>query len=244
MTAQPAALHTDTNGVETSAEYGDPGDGTAEWYLFSRIANGGDATQGARADAATTDPTTTSSVVSILKGLLTALRVSAAGLLKAEDDAHASGDSGVQVLGVSNAAGTALSGTAGDYTPLSVTAAGELHTTPSTNGTSTATAPTNATTTAYATNLVVKASAGTLFGLSGFNSLASAQWVQIHNAASLPADAAVPAVLIYVEATKPFSIDFGVYGRRFSTGIVVCCSTTGPTKTIGAANLWIDAQYE
>lgn len=244
MTTFGSGLHEDTNGIKTSAVYGDLGDTTSDWAHRTKTADGGHVTIGLKADAAVTDPGVTATVIALLKGLLTSLRISAVGLLKAEDAAHATGDSGVQVLAVSNAAGSALSGTAGDYTPLSVTGSGELHTVSTVNGSSSVTAPTNATTTAYATNLVVKASAGTLFGLSGFNSLASAQWVQIHNAASLPADAAVPAVLIYVEATKPFSIDFGVYGRYFSTGIVVCCSTTGPTKTVGAANLWIDAQYK
>jgi hypothetical protein len=103
---------------------------------------------------------------------------------------------------------------------------------------------TNATVTAYATNLVVKASAGTIYMLTGYNSLASSQFIQVHNAISLPADATVPAVMFYVPATSNFSFDFGVYGRFFSTGIVVCNSTTGPTKTIGAANCWFDAQYK
>jgi hypothetical protein len=105
-------------------------------------------------------------------------------------------------------------------------------------------AGTNATTNAYANNLVIKASAGTVYMLSGFNSLASPQFIQIHNATSLPADTSVPAVMFYVPALSNFSFDFGVYGRYFSTGIVVCNSTTGPTKTSGVANCWFDAQYK
>lgn len=50
----------------------------------------------------------------------------AADLGKAEDAAHTSGDVGVMSLGVRNdAAGTALAGADGDYTPLAVTAQGE-----------------------------------------------------------------------------------------------------------------------
>jgi hypothetical protein len=109
--------------------------------------------------------------------------------------------------------------------------------------TTTLAAASNASTTAFASNLVIKASAGTLYGLSGFNAKASAQTIQIHDAASLPADTAVPKVIIYVQAQTPFSIDFGTRGRAFGTGIVVCNSSTGATKTIGSADIWVDAQY-
>ena len=101
----------------------------------------------------------------------------------------------------------------------------------------------NSTSVAYETNRVAKATPGTLYKVTGYNSLASAQFIQLHNAASLPADTAVPVAVITVAASSNFSFDFSDIGRYFSTGIVLCNSTTGPTKTIGSANCWFDVQY-
>ena len=102
---------------------------------------------------------------------------------------------------------------------------------------------TNATTTAYATNLVVKATAGTLYVVTGFNSKTTGQFIQIHDATALPADASVPKIIFYVAGNSNFSFDLGEYGRAFANGIVICNSSTGPTKTIGAADCWFDVQY-
>ena len=97
---------------------------------------------------------------------------------------------------------------------------------------------------AYATNLVIKNTAGTLISLSGYNSLASTQFIQIHDATALPSNNAVPAMIISVAASSAFSFTIPATGIPFTTGIIVCNSTTGPTLTVGAANCYFTATYK
>lgn len=236
MAVQGAPLHTDTNGVDTSARYMDRGDGTPEWLLFSRLADGADAAQGSKADTAVTDPTAAASLIALVKGLLTATH--------AEDAASASGALGMLALAIRNSTLAASTSADGDYSAIAAGAAGEVFATATASAAIPATAPDNATSTVYATSLVVKAGAGVLFGIIGYNSKASAQFVLVHDAATLPADGAAPKIVLTVPATSNFSIDFGPFGRKFSTGIVLSNSSTGPTKTVGAADCWFDAQYK
>lgn len=98
------------------------------------------------------------------------------------------------------------------------------------------------TTTALAASLVVKAVKGTLYGLVGYNDRSSSQFIQIHDAASLPADTAVPTIVFTVPATTSFSLDYKE-GREFQVGIVISNSSTAATKTIGSADCWFDVQY-
>ena len=107
---------------------------------------------------------------------------------------------------------------------------------------STTQSSTNVSTSAYATSLVISAISKRLFGMSGYNSNVAGQFIQLHDASTLPADTVAPVVIFFVPGLSNFSIDFGVRGRNFTTGIVVCNSSTGPTKTIGSADCFFDAQ--
>lgn len=78
--------------------------------------------------------------------------------------------------------------------------------------------------------------AGRIFLLVGYNAKTSAQFIQLHNAASLPANTAVPEYSFRVEASSNFSLDLSLYGDYFDTGVVACNSSTQATLTIGSAD--------
>lgn len=101
----------------------------------------------------------------------------------------------------------------------------------------------NASSVIYETSRIVKAGPGVLYGLSVFNSKGSAQWIQLHDSATLPADAAVPLATFTLATVANLVLEFGLYGLSFVNGIVVCNSSTGPTKTIGSADCFITARY-
>lgn len=96
---------------------------------------------------------------------------------------------------------------------------------------------------AYEASAVVKASPGTVHRISGYSSDANPVWIQLHDAASLPADTAVPVLTIYVGAGENFDFDLSTIGRFCEKGIVVCNSSTGPAKTIDGATAWFNIQY-
>ena len=140
-------------------------------------------------------------------------------------------------VGKYNASGLTL--TDGQYVMLQLDSTAALRTTG--GGIGAAGGASTVATTAYATNLVVKASAGTLLSLVGYSSKTAAQWIQIHNTTSLPADTAAPVYTFLIAAQSNFSLDVPILGIPFTTGITVCNSSTGPTKTIGSADCWFTA---
>lgn len=103
--------------------------------------------------------------------------------------------------------------------------------------------PKNAFTRALAASLVVKPNQGKLYGLSVTNTKAAAQFVQVFDASTLPADTAVPLISFQVPASSAGSLYFGSVGRAFEQGIVVCNSSTQGSKTIGSADCLFDAQF-
>lgn len=106
-------------------------------------------------------------------------------------------------------------------------------------------APLNSTSIAYEASHLVKASAGVLLGLSGYNSKASTQFILVvdHGAATVPPTGTIPVIVIAVSATSNFSYDPGRFGRAFSAGIWIVNSSTGPTVTVGSADTWFDVQF-
>lgn len=92
-------------------------------------------------------------------------------------------------------------------------------------------------------SLVVKAETGRLYGLVVYNNSANQQFIQLHDATSVPADGATPIVVFEVPTQTARTLDFGIRGRRFNKGIIVCNSSTDTTKTIGSADCVFDAQF-
>ena len=98
--------------------------------------------------------------------------------------------------------------------------------------------------TALAASAVIKATPGTLYSVTGYNDHTASQFIQLHDAASVPANGAVPKIVLAVGAKENFWYELKEFGRWFETGIVICNSSTCATKTVGSANCWWNAQYD
>ena len=101
----------------------------------------------------------------------------------------------------------------------------------------------NSTTLALAASRIIKSQPGILYGMTVTNSNAAAQFIQLFDTGNLPANGAVPIMGVPVAGDSVLFLDFGRFGRKFQTGIVVCNSSTQETKTIGSADCLFDVQY-
>lgn len=85
---------------------------------------------------------------------------------------------------------------------------------------------------AAAASAIVATAPGWVFDIFGYN--VSEPFIQLHDAAALPADASVPLLALPVLAGQWFEFHFPT-GIRFFNGLVLCNSSTDLTKTIGGA---------
>jgi len=91
---------------------------------------------------------------------------------------------------------------------------------------------------------VVSTAPAHVLEIRGVNTSASTRYVQMFNATSVPADAAVPYTTpIPVAPGGTFSLTFPA-GLLFSTGVCVATSSTAATKAVGAAELWCSVTYK
>lgn len=99
--------------------------------------------------------------------------------------------------------------------------------------------------TAYEASHVVKASAGVLYSLLCYNSKTSTQFLLTFNSTTVPADTAVTVTApVPCPASWLCTLDFGNYGKYYSTGISWSNSSTSPTKTIGSSDMFCEPRYQ
>lgn len=103
--------------------------------------------------------------------------------------------------------------------------------------------PLNVSTNAYDNALQVKSGNGKLFGFSGYNSKATAQFIQCFDLQAAPGSGAVPFFVLSAPGASNFSADWTNIGRPFRSGLWIANSSTGPTLTAGSADCWFDVQF-
>jgi hypothetical protein len=121
---------------------------------------------------------------------------------------------------------------------LLATAAGQA--TIATNTTSRVGTGTVVSSSAYESGHVLKASAGTLVHISGYNS-GPTQFILFFNSATVPANGTTAIKVLPVGAQSNFSSEVQITGLPFATGISVSNSSTAPTKTVGSADCFFTA---
>lgn len=83
-----------------------------------------------------------------------------------------------------------------------------------------------------------------VYGITVYNSAATAQWILMYDRSSLPADGAVPRMAFPIAGSSNLGLYYGEMGRTFTQGLVLCNSSTDTTKTIGSANCFFDVEYD
>lgn len=179
-------------------------------------------------------------------GILRVGGVSATGILKAEDAAHTTADSGVAILGRIDA--TALTGSSAtdeDYGTLNLTTDGRLKifneiaatdgVTPFSVLSATATGTTTVTAAATLFNVTVSAQHAT----TDF-------WVKLYDKATAATDADTPKQRIFVNAQSTFNVEFP-RGLALANGLSIRCVTEAAdngTTAAGSNECTVNGTYK
>ena len=86
-----------------------------------------------------------------------------------------------------------------------------------------------------------------MFNLQASNVSAAAKFIKLYNKASAPTVGTdVPVLIIPIPATSHISIDFGIMGQRFSTGIAYAITNliaANDTTVIAAGDVRLMLSY-
>ena len=83
---------------------------------------------------------------------------------------------------------------------------------------------------------VISATPATLIDIQVENVTAGVKYVQLFDAASVPADTAVPTMCFAIAASGTLNISLNGVPERFATGICIASSSTQATKTLSATS--------
>ncbi len=103
--------------------------------------------------------------------------------------------------------------------------------------------PLNASSNGLEASRVAFTGQGRVLGVSVSSTKTTAQFVQIFDAAAVPATGAIPVVSVDIATVTARGIAFDPYGRWFDRGCVVANSSTQGSLTIGSADCLFDVQY-
>jgi hypothetical protein len=90
---------------------------------------------------------------------------------------------------------------------------------------------------------IIKASAGRLYVLYGYNSNANTRYIHIFNSTTVPGAGTGPSICLPVPGGSSFSLNLSPYGKYFATGISVANSTAMTTLTLGSTDVIFHWMY-
>ena len=90
---------------------------------------------------------------------------------------------------------------------------------------------------------VAKPLPGILYGLNAYNKNASARYIQVFDAASIPAAGSVPEIEVAAATASSANPVIPAVGIPFVNGITVCASTTSGNLTLAGTDCVFEIVY-